>query len=79
MRSRTPQANRHLNGIREFVVGTGGKSHYTLLEIKDANFEVGIATDFGVLRLYLGDNSYTWEFVSVGGAVLDAGGPVPCN
>ena len=67
------------NGIREFVVGTGGKSHYSLLEIKDANFEAGIATDFGVLRLYLGNNWYGWEFVSVGGAVLDAGGPVPCN
>ena len=67
------------DGIREFVVGTGGKSHYALLEAKDPNFEAGVDTDFGVLRLYLGDTSYTWEFVGVGGAVLDAGGPVPCN
>jgi hypothetical protein len=67
------------NGIREFVVGTGGRGHYALLDVKDANFEVGNATDFGVLRLYLGDNAYTWEFVGVGGVVLDAGGPVPCN
>ena len=67
------------NGIREFVVGTGGKAHYGLLNVKDANYEAGNATDFGVLRLYLGDNSYTWEFVGVGGAVLDAGSPVPCN
>jgi len=67
------------NGIREFVVGTGGRGHYALLDVKDANFEVGNTTDFGVLRLYLGDNAYTWEFVGVGGVVLDAGGPVPCN
>jgi hypothetical protein len=66
-------------GIREFVVGTGGKSHYGLLEEKDPNYETGNATDFGVLRLHLGDDSYSWEFVEVSGAVLDAGGPVPCN
>jgi hypothetical protein len=67
------------NGIREFVVGSGGKSHYGLLEEKDPNYETGNATDFGVLRLHLGDGSYSWEFVEVSGAVLDAGGPVPCN
>jgi acid phosphatase type 7 len=67
------------DGIREFVVGTGGKSHYGLLEEKDPNYETGNATDFGVLRLHLGDGSYSWEFVEVSGAVLDAGGPVPCN
>ena len=67
------------NGIREFVVGSGGRGHYALLDVKDANYEAGNATDFGVLKLYLGDNSYTWEFVGVGGAVLDAGGPIPCN
>ena len=74
-----PEGQPASNGIREFVVGTGGKAHYGMLEAKDANYEVGNTTDFGVLRLYLGDNSYTWEFVGVGGAVLDAGGPVPCN
>jgi len=67
------------NGIREFVVGTGGKSHYGLLEEKDSNYETGNATDFGVLRLHLGEDSYSWEFVAVTGALLDAGGPVPCN
>jgi hypothetical protein len=74
-----PAGQPAANGIREFVVGTGGKSLYPLLDIKDANFEAGIVTDFGVLRLYLGDNWYAWEFVGLGGAVLDAGGPVPCN
>lgn len=67
------------NGIREFVVGTGGRGFYAMLDAKDPNFEFGNATDFGVLRLYLADGSYSWEFVGVGGAVLDSGGPVPCN
>jgi hypothetical protein len=67
------------DGIREFVSGAGGKSHYGLLEEKDSNYETGNATDFGVLMLYLGEDSYSWEFVGVTGALLDAGGPIPCN
>lgn len=67
------------NGIREFVVGTGGRGHYALLDVKDANYEVGNATDFGVLRLTLAESSYSWEFVALNGAVLDSGGPVFCN
>jgi calcineurin-like phosphoesterase family protein len=67
------------NGIREFVVGTGGKSHYGLLDVKDANYEFGNTTDFGVLRLRLGEDSYSWEFVALNGVVLDSGGPVSCN
>jgi hypothetical protein len=67
------------NGIREFVVGTGGRGHYGLLDVKDANYEFGNATDFGVLRLLLGDGAYSWEFVATNGNVLDAGGPVACN
>jgi hypothetical protein len=66
-------------GIREFVVGTGGKSHYGFLETKDTNYEFGNATDFGVLRLRLGESAYSWEFVGLNGTVLDAGGPVACN
>ena len=67
------------NGFRQFIAGTGGKSHYAMLAQKDVNYEVGNATDFGVLRLYLGDGAYSWEFVSVSGVVLDDGGPVACN
>jgi hypothetical protein len=74
-----PTGQAVATGIREFVVGTGGKSHYGLLEEKDPNYEFGNETDFGVLLLYLGDDSYSWEFVAVSGALLDAGGPVPCN
>jgi acid phosphatase type 7 len=67
------------DGIREFVVGTGGKSHYDLLEHKDPNYQAGDDTHFGVLKLFLAEDSYRWEFVAVGGAVLDRGGPTRCN
>lgn len=74
-----PAGQAMSDGIREFVVGTGGKSHYGLLDEKDPNYETGNAADFGVLLLHLGDAAYSWEFVGVGGAVLDSGGPVACN
>ena len=47
--------------------------------MKDANYEVGNATDFGVLRLHLAQTSYSWDFVALNGTVLDSGGPVSCN
>ena len=66
-------------GIRQFVVGTGGKALYPMLVEKDPNFEAGQASEFGVLKLHLGEGAYSWEFVAIGGTSLDSGGPVPCN
>jgi hypothetical protein len=74
----TPAGQAAASGIREFIVGTGGKSHYALAT-PVANFEFGNATAYGVLKLTLADGSYSWQFVAVGGAVLDSGGPVACN
>ena len=74
-----PSGHAPPRGIREFIVGTGGKSHYGFLDVKDANYEIGNATDFGVLRLHLAQTSYSWEFVALNGTVLDSGGPVSCN
>jgi hypothetical protein len=67
------------SGIRQFVVGTGGRSLYGMLERKDPNYQAGDATHFGVLRLFLRDRSYEWEFVAVGGKILDRGGPTRCD
>jgi len=67
------------DGIREFVVGTGGASHYGMLATKDTNYEFGDTADFGALRLYLGDDGYSWEFVNQSGMTIDEGGPVACN
>jgi hypothetical protein len=49
-------------GIREFVVGTGGKSHRPFGTIKP-NSEVRDATAYGVLKLTLKPNGYDWQFI----------------
>jgi hypothetical protein len=52
------------NGIREIVVGTGGRSNDPL-GFPIANSEVRNATSFGVLKLTLWPGKYSWEFVPV--------------
>ena len=62
-----------VRGIRQFVVGTGGKS---LLAFNNSapNSEVRDNSTFGVLLLKLYDDRYEWEFVPVRvGGFTDAG------
>jgi hypothetical protein len=54
------------NGIREFVVGTGGIGLHSLGDI-EPNSEAGQDITHGVLKLTLRPNDYDWEFVSVKG------------
>jgi acid phosphatase type 7 len=54
------------NGIREIVVGTGGRSHDPL-GLATANSEQRNADTFGVLKLTLSVTKYTWEFIPVNG------------
>jgi hypothetical protein len=62
------------NGIREFIVGTGGKSHYDDQGTPLPNSEVFNGTTYGVLKLTLGAGTYSWEFVPVaGGSFTDSG------
>jgi acid phosphatase type 7 len=64
-------------GIREFVVGTGGRSHYTparAFRTVQPNSEVRDSQAFGVLELTLHAGGYDWRFVPTpGGAFSDAG------
>lgn len=65
--------NADPNGIRSFVVGTGGKSHYGFKTVLP-NSEVRIQDTWGVLKLTLHPTSYDWEFIPVGGGPpLDSG------
>ena len=50
------------NGIREIVVGTGGRSHDPL-GFPIANSEKRNAESFGVLKLTLWPGRYSWEFI----------------
>jgi len=61
------------NGIREFVVGTGGASLYRY-KTTDPNVEVRNNTTHGVLRLDLSATGYTWQFLpAAGGSFTDSG------
>lgn len=52
------------NGIRQFVVGTGGASFYSFAA-PQPNSEVRIENAFGVLRFTLREASYDWLFIPV--------------
>jgi hypothetical protein len=61
------------NGIREFVVGTGGANHTSIASVA-RNSEVRDVTTFGVLELTLSDGSYAWQFrPQSGGRFTDSG------
>lgn len=59
-------------GIVNFVVGTGGRSHYDLGEPRAGSL-VRFNDQSGVIVLHLAEDSYRWNFVDVTGAVRDAG------
>lgn len=60
-------------GIREFVVGTGGKNHRPIL-VPKPNSESRNADAFGVLKLTLRTGAYDWQFIpEVGKSFVDSG------
>ena len=59
-------------GIRQFTVGTGGRSLYPAgPPIRGS--QVLIDDRFGALRMVLRPGRYSWRFVAVDGHVLDRG------
>jgi acid phosphatase type 7 len=65
-------------GIREFVVGSGGMSHYPIVE-PIANSEVHNDEVYGVLKLTLLPHSYEWQFVPVEGETFSDSGSGRCH
>lgn len=65
-------------GVRQFVVGTGGRNLYRALRRGHVRPEFVRDDRFGVLRLDLYHDRYTWEFVTTRGEVLDRGAS-PCS
>jgi hypothetical protein len=68
------------HGIREFVVGTGGRGRFYDFATPLQNSEVRDNTSHGVLKLTLDRGSYTWTFVPAvppvsppGGSFTDSG------
>ena len=66
------------NGIREFVVGTGGDNHGKFGSIRSGS-QVRNNTTFGVLELTLGSTSYSWSFVPAGSGTFTDSGNEACH
>ena len=69
-----------IDGVRTFVVGTGGRSHYPVVR-RLARPRSIVADDdtYGVLRLTLRGAGYDWRFVSVPGSRFEDAGSSACT
>src|SRR5438105_2853058 len=67
-----------VEGIREFIVGTGGAEVGTFGTVR-ANSQVRSSGTFGVLNLTLDDASYHWQFVPVAGKTFSDTGSTLCH
>ena len=66
-------------GVRQFVVGTGGKDHYEVKSPFPSILEKFDDSTFGVLKMTLHDTSYEWEFVGESGSSFTDSGIGYCN
>jgi fibronectin type III domain protein/calcineurin-like phosphoesterase family protein len=65
-------------GVRQFVVGTGGKNHVVPTSFAP-NSEARDTTTFGVLKLSLHPDSYDWNFVPEAGGTFTDSGSQACS
>jgi 3',5'-cyclic AMP phosphodiesterase CpdA len=65
-------------GLIQFVVGTGGRSHYGFGTVR-ANSLVRNDDTYGLLRLELAAGSFTYEFIPVAGKTFTDGGSGTCQ
>jgi calcineurin-like phosphoesterase family protein len=66
-------------GIREFVVGTGGRELRPFRTTIEAHSEVRNAHTFGVLKLTLHADGYDWKFIPVAGKTFTDSGTGFCH
>jgi acid phosphatase type 7 len=66
------------NGMREFIVGTGGDSHYDIEDVA-AHSEVHNDDTYGVLVLTLHGDGYDWRFVPVQERTFSDSGTGSCH
>jgi hypothetical protein len=65
-------------GLREFVVGTGGVGHYGFGSALSSS-QVRNSSTFGVLKLTLHSGSYDWQFVPIAGSTFTDSGSANCH
>ena len=67
------------NGIRQFIVGTGGKSLHGLSSSPDPQATIRQSNTFGILELTLHPGSYDWRFVPEAGKTFTDSGTQACH
>jgi calcineurin-like phosphoesterase family protein len=65
-------------GLREFVVGTGGVGNYGFGSALSSS-QVRNSSTFGVLKLTLHSGSYDWQFVPIAGSTFTDSGSANCH
>jgi hypothetical protein len=74
-----PSAQADPNGIREFVVGSGGNGHYGFKATPEPNSVARNNTAYGVLKLTLKPGAYDWQFVAAAGSAFTDTGSGTCH
>jgi acid phosphatase type 7 len=67
-----------VRGVREFVVGTGGRSHYRFGSPLPGS-EARNSDSFGVLQLRLRPTGYSWRFLPAQGGSFQDSGSASCH
>jgi 3',5'-cyclic AMP phosphodiesterase CpdA len=75
---REPGVRDEPRGLRQLVVGTGGRSLYAFRGIRP-NSEARFNQGYGVLRLSLRATGYDWEFLPVEGVSFSERGSAECH
>jgi acid phosphatase type 7 len=65
-------------GIRQFIVGTGGRSLYTFTSSPAPNTVVRQDHTFGVLKMTLHPTGYGWQFIPEAGKTFTDSGSAAC-
>lgn len=69
--------DRSPDGIRQFVSGEGGASHYPVTS--DDRVQAAQSGTYGVLRLFLKPSGYAWRFIPVAGETYTDAGQASCH
>jgi hypothetical protein len=67
------------DGIRQFVVGTGGRFLRPVSETPEPNSEALDNSTFGILRVELLEWGYSWEFIPAEGGTFTDSGTTACH
>jgi hypothetical protein len=68
-----------VDGVREFVVGTGGRSLYPFERGPLPETEVRNDAAYGLLWLSLGEDSYDWQYLALGRSGFNDAGSGSCS